>query len=81
MSVTIPTIRNKLDNQLQSRMLIADLRDYTGRVKAHSRAVSEQFSPGYVAAEHEDSGLAAGTKEPHHRAQGGGPRGGRALPL
>jgi hypothetical protein len=53
-SVTIPTIRNKLDNQLQSRMLIADLKDYEGRVAAHSRAVSEQLSPGYVAAEHDD---------------------------
>jgi hypothetical protein len=53
-SVTIPTIRNKLDNQLQSRMLIADLKDYEGRVGAHSLAVSEQLSPGYVAAEHDD---------------------------
>ena len=53
-SVTIPTIRNKLDNQLQSRMLIADLKDYKGRVAAHSKAVSEQLSPGYVAAEHDD---------------------------
>jgi hypothetical protein len=53
-SVTIPTVRNKLDNQLQSRMLIADLKDYPGRVAAHSLAVSEQLSPGYVAAEHDD---------------------------
>src|SRR5215212_3046793 len=53
-SVTIPTIRNKLDNQLQSRMLIADLKDYEGRVKAHSKAVAEQLSAGYVAAEHDD---------------------------
>jgi type I restriction enzyme S subunit len=35
-------------------MLIADLKDYEGRVAAHSKAVSEQLSPGYVAAEHED---------------------------
>ena len=53
-SVTIPTVRNKLDNQLQSRMLIADLKDYEGRVAAHSKAVSEQLSPAYVAAEHDD---------------------------
>jgi hypothetical protein len=53
-SVTIPTIRNKLDNQLQSRMLIADLKDYKGRVAAHAKAVSEQLSPRYVAAEHDD---------------------------
>jgi hypothetical protein len=53
-SCTIPTIRNKLDNQLQSRMLIADLKDYEGRVAAHSQAVSEQLSPDYVAAEYDD---------------------------
>ena len=53
-SVTIPTVRNKLDNQLQSRMLVADLKDYPGRVAAHSKAVSEQLSSAYVAAEHDD---------------------------
>jgi len=39
-SVTIPTVRNKLDAQLQTRMLVAELPDYEGRVAEHSRAVS-----------------------------------------
>lgn len=47
-SVTIPTIRNKMDAQLQSRMLIAGLDDYEGRVAAHTGAVSAQLSPDYV---------------------------------
>jgi transcriptional regulator with XRE-family HTH domain len=51
-TVTIPTVRNKLDSQLQSRMLIADLKDYEGRVAAHSGAVSEQLSPGYAATDY-----------------------------
>ncbi|MDP9486918.1 MAG: hypothetical protein M3Q49_14235 [Actinomycetota bacterium] len=47
-SVAIPTVRNKLDGQLQSRMLLSDLGDYEGRVAAHSAAVSEQLSAGYL---------------------------------
>jgi hypothetical protein len=53
-TVTIPTIRNKLDNQLQSRMLVAGLEDYEGRVGAHSGAVSEQLSPEYAGTDHAD---------------------------
>jgi hypothetical protein len=40
-TTTIPTIRNGLDAQLQSRMLTAELKDYEGRVAKHSRKVSE----------------------------------------
>ena len=45
MTLVVPTVRNKSDKQLQSRMLLADINDYPGRVAAHSRAVSEQLSP------------------------------------
>jgi hypothetical protein len=44
-TVTIPTIRNKLDGQLQTRMLVAELPDYEGRVAAHSRAFSKLLLP------------------------------------
>jgi hypothetical protein len=42
-SLTIPTVRNKVDTQLQTRMLVAELPDYEGRVAEHSRAVSQQL--------------------------------------
>src|SRR3712207_1328535 len=47
-TITIPTIRNKLDAQLQSRLLTADLPDYEGRVARHSRATSKLLLPGYA---------------------------------
>jgi hypothetical protein len=46
-TLTIPTVRNKLDGQLQTRMLVAELADYEGRVARHSGAVSRLLSPGY----------------------------------
>jgi hypothetical protein len=51
-SVTIPTVRNKLDAQLQTRMLVAELPDYEGRVAEHSRAVSRQLLPDHVGEDH-----------------------------
>lgn len=48
MGLIVPTVRNKLDKQLQSRMLLADLEDYEGRVAAHSAAVSAQLDPRYA---------------------------------
>ena len=48
MGLIIPTVRNKLDKQLQTRMLIADLDDYEGRVALHSEAVSAQLAPDYA---------------------------------
>lgn len=51
-AVTIPTVRNKLDGQLQTRMLVAELQDYTGRVAEHSRAVSRQLLPDYAGEDH-----------------------------
>lgn len=51
-SITIPTVRNKLDGQLQTRMLVAELPDYEGQVAAHSRASSKQLLPDYAAKDH-----------------------------
>jgi hypothetical protein len=51
-SITIPTIRNKLDAQLQTRTLVAELPDYEGRVADHSRAVSRQLLPGNAEIDH-----------------------------
>jgi hypothetical protein len=51
-SITIPTVRNKLDTQLQTRMLVAELRDYSGRVAEHSRAVSRQLLPDNTGEDH-----------------------------
>jgi hypothetical protein len=47
-TVTIPTVRNKLDSQLQTRMLVAGLEDYEGRVGEHSGAVSRLLSSDYA---------------------------------
>jgi hypothetical protein len=51
-SITIPTVRNKLDAQLQTRMLVAELSDYEGRVAEHSRAVSRQLLPDNAREDH-----------------------------
>jgi hypothetical protein len=51
-SITIPTVRNKLDAQLQTRMLVAELPDYEGRVADHSREVSRQLLPGNAGIDH-----------------------------
>jgi hypothetical protein len=51
-SITIPTVRNKLDAQLQTRTLVAELSDYEGRVADHSRAVSRQLLPGNAGIDH-----------------------------
>lgn len=51
-SVTIPTVRNKLDTQLQTRMLVAELEDYEGRVAEHSRALSRQLLPDHAGEDH-----------------------------
>jgi DNA primase len=44
-TIAIPTIRNKTDEQLQTRLLVAELADYPGRIKEHSAAVSAQLLP------------------------------------
>jgi hypothetical protein len=50
--ITIPTVRNKLDAQLQTRMLVAELPNYEGRVAEHSRAVSRQLLPDNAGDDH-----------------------------
>jgi hypothetical protein len=45
----IPTVRNKTDEQLQTRLLIAELEEYEGRVKEHARAFGKLLLPGYAA--------------------------------
>ena len=47
-TTVIPTVRNKLDGQLQTRLLVAELEDYEGRVRTHSRTFSRLLLPGYV---------------------------------
>jgi len=51
-SITIPTVRNKLDTQLQTRMLVAELQDYSGRVAKHSRMVSRLLLPDQAGEDH-----------------------------
>jgi DNA primase len=47
----IPTVRNKTDDQLQTRLLMAELEDYLGRVKIHSRAISDLYHPDHARAD------------------------------
>ncbi len=51
-TIAIPTIRNKTDEQLQTRLLVAELPDYPGRVKEHSAALSAQLLPDAAVADH-----------------------------
>jgi hypothetical protein len=48
----IPTVRNKLDDQLQTRLLVVEIEDYDGRIGDHTKALSEQYSPDFVADPH-----------------------------
>ena len=47
-TIAIPTIRNRTDEQLQTRLLVSELTDYPGRVKEHSRGVTEQLHPKFA---------------------------------
>jgi len=51
-TIAIPTIRNKTDEQLQTRLLVAELADYPGRIKEHSAAVSAQLLPDAATADY-----------------------------
>jgi DNA primase len=51
-TIAIPTIRNKTDEQLQTRLLVAELPDYPGRVKHHAAAVSELLLPDAAVIDH-----------------------------
>jgi DNA primase len=53
-TLAIPTIRNKTDEQMQTRLLVAELPDYTGRVKRHSAAHSRLLrSSAYEEIDHD----------------------------
>jgi len=47
-TAAIPTIRNKTDEQLHTRLLVGELPDYEGRVKAHASAASELLLPDFA---------------------------------
>jgi hypothetical protein len=51
-TIAIPTVRNKLDTQFQTRTLVAELKDYPGRVAAHSRALSKLLLPDHAGEDH-----------------------------
>jgi hypothetical protein len=48
----VPTTRNTLNRELQTRMLVVELEDYKGRIKQHTAALSKQFAPDFVADPH-----------------------------
>jgi len=53
-TLAIPTIRNVTDEQMQTRLLVAELPDYTGRVKRHSAAHSRLLrSSAYEEVDHD----------------------------
>jgi DNA primase len=51
-TLAVPTIRNRIDDQMQSRLLVAELPDYPGRVKKHSQAFSRQLLPDAATEDH-----------------------------
>jgi hypothetical protein len=52
-SVVIPTVRNKLDSQLFTRLLVAELQDYPGRVKEHSSKFTDQLTGEFQEEDHQ----------------------------
>jgi hypothetical protein len=52
-TVTIPTVRNKLDSQLFSRLLVAELKDYPGRVERHSAKFTDQLTGEFQDEDHQ----------------------------
>jgi DNA primase len=48
----VPTTRNTLNKELQTRMLVCELPNYDNRIKEHTAALSRQFSPDFVADPH-----------------------------
>jgi hypothetical protein len=43
MTGVLPTVRNKLEGQLQTRLLITELTDYEGRIGEQTQALSRQY--------------------------------------
>jgi CHC2 zinc finger len=44
----IPTVRNKLDDQLQTRLLMVGLEEVEDRIRLHTRSVSKAYSPDWI---------------------------------
>jgi DNA primase len=44
-TLAVPTVRNVTDEQLQTRLLVAELPDYPGRVKEHAQELSALHHP------------------------------------
>jgi hypothetical protein len=44
----IPTVRNKLDDQLQTRLLMVGLEEVEDRIRLHTRSVSKAYSPNWI---------------------------------
>jgi hypothetical protein len=51
-TATVPTVRNVMDKQFMTRLLVTELEDFEGRIAAHSRKVVQAFLPEYVAKDH-----------------------------
>jgi hypothetical protein len=51
-TVTIPTVRNKLDGQFQTRLLTVEMENYEGRVAGHTEKFADTLLPDYIAADH-----------------------------
>ena len=54
-TVTIPTVRNKLDGQFQTRLLTVEMENYEGRVAGHTEKFADTLLPNYVAADHTET--------------------------
>jgi len=52
----IPTTRNKLNDELQTRLLLTELEDFEDRIKQHSSALSALLSPDWSPSEDADVG-------------------------
>jgi hypothetical protein len=48
-TATIPTVRNVMDKQFMSRLLVTELEDFEGRIAAHTGNYAQTLLPQYVA--------------------------------
>ena len=51
-TAVIPTVRNKLDGQLQTRMLVVEVADYDDRVKEHTAAFTRTLWASHAVTDH-----------------------------
>jgi hypothetical protein len=48
----VPTVRNVMDRQFMTRLLVIELEDFEGRIAEHSRRVAKVLLPNYAAKDH-----------------------------